>query len=317
MPKKNGFFKKISFFMIITLIMVSVTSTLFAEAAAVKIKSVADVTIGAVQGEELVLPSTVNALMTNNKYTKVKVKWNPTKVSTEEIGVFKASGTVTGYSKKVKLTVNVGIKAPTDITIERYATGKVEVSWTKNPNAEAYYIYYSINKGKLTKLDHVSPGNFDYVISIPNKAKITCSVVSVKGGFEGPMSEAVSLTMVSNALPHYPNFPANPDFDYDKKDGVTKLSNDAWAIWYDAKRVGEDFVQNYYDKVLKADHFSHIPQLDIRTMNFSGSDNHYGKFTRQNTFYYIRALSETYIITRSKTTGEKASSDFYYVTISK
>ncbi len=123
--------------------------------------------------------------------------------------------------------------------------------------------------------------------------------------------------MISNALPHYPNFPANPDFDYDKKDGVTKLSDDSWAIWYDAKRVGEDFVQNYYDKVLKADHFTYIPQLDIRTMNYSGSDSHHGKFTSQHTYNYIRSGAETYTITRSVTKGEKASSDYYYVTISK
>jgi len=76
-------------------------------ATTVKILSITNIYDSAYQGNSFKLPSTVIAKMSNKTTKKISVKWSSTSVNTNTLGLYKYSGTVKGYAKKVILYLKV------------------------------------------------------------------------------------------------------------------------------------------------------------------------------------------------------------------
>jgi hypothetical protein len=73
----------------------------------IKIKSISDISAKVNQNAKYVLPKTVVAVMTNGSKKSVAVKWNVSSAGTSKSGTYYYYGTVSGYSKKIKLTLVV------------------------------------------------------------------------------------------------------------------------------------------------------------------------------------------------------------------
>ena len=71
------------------------------------INSISDITETVNQGEEYLLPETVEATMTDGTKKQVPVTWNPLTVDTSEIGEQVFNGSVIGYEEYVRLTLTV------------------------------------------------------------------------------------------------------------------------------------------------------------------------------------------------------------------
>jgi Bacterial surface proteins containing Ig-like domains len=71
------------------------------------ISSVSDISQTVNQDQEYLLPETVEATMSDGTKKQVSVTWNPTTVDTSQIGEQIFNGSVSGYSKYVKLTLTV------------------------------------------------------------------------------------------------------------------------------------------------------------------------------------------------------------------
>ena len=129
------------------------------------------------------MPTKVTATMSDKTIKAVEIKWDK-KLTTVKTGIFKANGTVAGYSKKVVLTLTVidvlpkigSIKIPTvtDSTLKkptdvRLGIGKASfykgadwitvdktlpsVIWTQNAPEADYYIIRMYDKYKQIKVD--------------------------------------------------------------------------------------------------------------------------------------------------------------------
>jgi S1-C subfamily serine protease len=86
----------------------SVNAEMFmTKAAAAVIKSISDINVNLTQNDKFVFPNKVKAQLTNGKTTDTAITWDKKSIATNKIGVYVSYGTVKGYSKKVKLTVNV------------------------------------------------------------------------------------------------------------------------------------------------------------------------------------------------------------------
>ena len=70
-------------------------------AKSVTVKKVDNISVSIQKGAKYTLPTTVKAIMSNNKTQNLAVKWNVKTVNTNTAGTFKFNGTVNGYSKKV------------------------------------------------------------------------------------------------------------------------------------------------------------------------------------------------------------------------
>lgn len=78
------------------------------------IKSVEEISVLVYKGEKYTLPTTVDAVMSDNTDSKVSVKWDKTSVDTSKEGIYYYKGTVAGYSGDVTLKVTVTPKAVTN-----------------------------------------------------------------------------------------------------------------------------------------------------------------------------------------------------------
>jgi len=73
----------------------------------VAIASIEDITSTIKQNDRYSLPSKVTAKMTDNSIQEVEVIWDLSTVDTSKAGAYTYQGTVSGYSGKVKLTLNI------------------------------------------------------------------------------------------------------------------------------------------------------------------------------------------------------------------
>lgn len=78
----------------------------------VTIIKINDITKWAKLGEPFVMPTKVEAQMSNGTVRNVDVIWVPLTIDTKVPGIYEAFGTVAGYDKKVKLTVIVSDTKP-------------------------------------------------------------------------------------------------------------------------------------------------------------------------------------------------------------
>lgn len=78
------------------------------------IYSVADLTAAVTQNDSYALPSTVPARLYNSDTINLPVQWSPNVVDTSKVGQFSYGGVVNanGYSKAIKLTLNVSAPLP-------------------------------------------------------------------------------------------------------------------------------------------------------------------------------------------------------------
>lgn len=204
------------------------------------------------------------------------------------------------------------VGTPKDLELSRYGTGRVMLKWSAVPEAEGYQVYFQIGKGKWGKLDHLTPGTFDIVKGVPNKAIVKVYVLAVKGSQKSGKSQVLQMKMVSKALPAYPNFPAHPDYTYDKDGAIN--NHGVWVYIYSMDRVGEDFPETYYEKILKEDHYNYTEKLNKITRNYTGKDDRrYGDFTAEATTYTFMAYGETYTITKNLVVGTKKSENYFSV----
>uniref|UniRef100_UPI001A9A580C Ig-like domain-containing protein n=1 Tax=Clostridium akagii TaxID=91623 RepID=UPI001A9A580C len=84
------------------------------------IVSIDDITTNLVQNDTYTLPQTVVANMDNGKTSTVNVSWQPSVADTSKIGTFTFQGLVDGYSKNVKLTLNIQEYVP-NLSISSYS----------------------------------------------------------------------------------------------------------------------------------------------------------------------------------------------------
>lgn len=71
------------------------------------ITHIEDLTDEVMQGEEYILPPTVEALMSDGSFQNFSIVWNPATALTSTVGVFPFLGTVTGYHQSIKLDLTV------------------------------------------------------------------------------------------------------------------------------------------------------------------------------------------------------------------
>ncbi|MEA4828243.1 MAG: N-acetylmuramoyl-L-alanine amidase [Clostridium sp.] len=71
------------------------------------IKSVKDISVLLYKGEKYTLPTTVDAVMSDNTDSKVSVKWDKTYVDTSKEGTYYYKGAIAGYNGNVTLKVTV------------------------------------------------------------------------------------------------------------------------------------------------------------------------------------------------------------------
>jgi hypothetical protein len=69
------------------------------------VKSITDFNVKVNQNTKYVLPTTVVAVMTNGSKKNLSIKWNVSSGNTSKPGTYYYYGTVSGYSKKVKLSL--------------------------------------------------------------------------------------------------------------------------------------------------------------------------------------------------------------------
>ena len=204
------------------------------------------------------------------------------------------------------------IGTPKDLELSRYGTGRVMLKWSPVPEVEGYQVYFQIGKGKWGTLDHLTPGTFDIVKGIPNKGTVKVYVTAVKGAQKSGKSEILQMKMTSKSLPAYPNFPVHPDYTYDKDGAIN--NHGVWVYIYSMDRVGEDFPETYYEKVLKEDHYNYTEEFNKITRNYTGKDDRrYGDYTAEATTYTFTAYGEAYTITKNIVVGTKRSENYFSV----
>ncbi|WP_435575516.1 Ig-like domain-containing protein [Clostridium algidicarnis] len=108
----------------------------------IKVISINDITVDILQNDIYKLPTTVVATMNTGKIIETKVLWNPATVDTSKLGVSIFEGTVDGYDKVVKLTLNVKKYEP-NLYIYNYSS----VSF----NNTSYNVSISINNNNDDK----------------------------------------------------------------------------------------------------------------------------------------------------------------------
>lgn len=103
------------------------TYTVSSSTSNVTISSVSSISKTINQGDSYSLPSTVEATMSDGSKKQVSVTWNPSTVNTSEAGIQTFSGSITGYSKQIKLTLTI------DSTAE-VRTGSISgvITWQYN-----------------------------------------------------------------------------------------------------------------------------------------------------------------------------------------
>jgi len=79
----------------------------------IAIASIEDINSTVHQNDNYSLPSEVTAKMTDGSTREVEVTWSPSNVDTSKGGTYSYQGTVSGYSNKIKLNLNVE-SLPTD-----------------------------------------------------------------------------------------------------------------------------------------------------------------------------------------------------------
>lgn len=179
------------------------------------IKSIADINKTVVVDDEVTMPKTVSAVMSDKTKKKISVKWD--KVLNSDIdGTYTAIGTVTGYSKKITYTLIV--KAPklgtieipqvTDSTLKKpsdvklaiakktiWEDGKqkeideseLSVCWTPvSPDVDQYKIvaYNQYNQSVIKSYRYVDPdeitkGKAEFSLSLSKVKNTTISTITI------------------------------------------------------------------------------------------------------------------------------------------
>lgn len=171
------------------------------------ITSIDDITDSVNQNSSYSLPTTVKAYMSDGSTQNVAVTWDK-QVDTTKAGTFVYSGTVSGYSNKVKLTLTVNSistkpQAPTGVDAWALSDSKVAIQWNVEDGVDGYYVYYSDdnvtwypwedNNGNKKLLPWQS-GYSATLSGIPAGQTIYFRVSAVKDNIESDYSNIVSVT---------------------------------------------------------------------------------------------------------------------------
>lgn len=211
------------------------SSSVFASTVQSKaIKSIADINTSVKQGDKYSLPATVTAVMSDNTKQQIAVAWTiDTGNSKQDIYIFE--GTVSGYGKKVKLTVTAQkyIKSIADIKVS--VTQKY--NYTLPSTVTAVMNDGSVRQAAVTwnpsKADTSKPGTFKFqgtVQGYSSKAILTLTVTQDQemGNTGGNITNG-GIAMQKGDWIYYMN-----GGDYNKLykiningTGKTKLNNDA------------------------------------------------------------------------------------------
>lgn len=266
-------------------------------AATLKIDRINNLNKNVVQGQKFSFPSTVTALMSDGSIRSQRITWNSTKLSTTTVKSFSFSGKVKGYSDSIKLYVKVLPKTPATIIAKKSYTGWVKISWAAVTGATGYNLYYSNDEENWEKWNSTVTKNSAMLSGVENGVELFFKVTSIVSGIESLKSRSAYFTMLSRHLPHYPNFPSNPDFNVDKTNGSFQGTDGIYYYKYSTSRVGKSFAEAYYEKVLKREDFIYDPKKTVQT-DESGVNSEYGEFTQTNTDSFFTSADETYIIRR-------------------
>ncbi|WP_097026960.1 Ig-like domain-containing protein [Clostridium peptidivorans] len=154
-----------------------------AASAAITITSIDDINETININGSYTLPRTVKATMSDGSTKDVRVSWNPSRVTTNKADTYTHSGTVSGYSSKVKLTLTVvPITSIEDISKTVYINDSYtlpkEVSATMGDGStKSLKVSWSPSRVTTNKA-----GTYTYngtVLGYSSKVKLTLAVIGV------------------------------------------------------------------------------------------------------------------------------------------
>jgi len=113
-----------------------------------KISSISDITQTINQNDDYTLPSTIEAVLSDDSKKQLPIVWNPKNVDTSKSGTFIFYGSVQGYNKSIKLTLNILEKQQTIEEVQGLLLGdwvipsyKIELKFSNNGSLIQSYYY--------------------------------------------------------------------------------------------------------------------------------------------------------------------------------
>lgn len=270
--------------------------------AVVRIDKINNLTKNVVQGAIFKFPATINALMSNGQIVSQKVVWSITKLSTAKVVSYSVTGKVKGYVDKIKMTVKVIPKTPTLLSAKKSYTGWIKLTWNVVKGASGYNLYYSNDEESWEKWNSTVTKNSAMLSGVENGVELYFRVASVTNGIESFKSPSVYFTMLSKHLPQYPNLPVHPDFSVDKTNGSFQGTDGIYYYRYSTSRVGTDFAETYYEKILKREDFIYDPKKIVKAEE-TGVSSKYGEYSQETTDSFFTSADETYVVRRIVVNG--------------
>lgn len=137
----------------------------------IKIVSIDDITVNIIQNDIYNLPTTVVANMNTGKTLETKVLWKSAVVDTSKLGTSTFEGTVDGYDKVVKLTLNVNKYEP-NLHIYNYS------SITINNICKDLSINVNNNGDKSVTINKIEVYEKGNLVTTYNKSDLISSNIS-------------------------------------------------------------------------------------------------------------------------------------------
>jgi hypothetical protein len=187
------------------------------------------------QNASYTLPTSIVATMSDESYQTVTVVWDKS-VDTSQIGTFTFNGTVSGYSSKVVLTLNIQNNIqnliPSWMKLSTNSTDTIYIQWQSIDNIDGYHLYYSSNGQNWNSFENGTLLNSASasLSGVSNGSTIYFKVSSVKNKSEIGSSNVYNITMVTNqdttkCFPLMSDVP-QPNYNY------AKYVNDKGDVFY-------------------------------------------------------------------------------------
>lgn len=219
------------------------------QAGTPKISMIKNVEVVIVQDTAFKLPSTINAILSDNKTKKVSIKWDKPSPKTTKVGIVVFKGTVKGYTPKVILTLKITPKIASIANIKDSAL--CNSNYTLPTRIPAIFSDNSTNtvpvSWKPADIDLSKVGAYTFQGTVTGyKDKVTMNL-DIKSKFK-------SIKNMNETIKHNQPFSLPQTVKAIALDGT---ESDAPIVWsqasLDTSLIGKDIiegtVEGYPDKV--------------------------------------------------------------------